>query len=308
MSHTHSHFRPGEGAPLSVGRAFTIGILLNLAFVAVETAAGLWSGSMGLLSDAGHNLSDVAGLAIALGAYRLGKVSPSHRYTYGLRKSSVVASLLNAVILLVAVGAIVVESLRKLADPQPVGGAVIVWVAGAGVAVNLATALLFLRGRKDDLNVKGAFLHMAADALVSVGVMVSGAVVLWTGWYPVDAIVGLAVAAVILVSTWGLLRASVRLTLDGVPVGIDYGRVVEAIRSTEGVADVHHLHLWAISTTENALTAHLVVRAGYDALAVREAVRGRLCGAGIRHATLETEAVGYSCREAGGDCECNPKI
>ena len=201
--HSHEHVRRLS----SLNRAFIAGILLNSVFVAAEFTAGILSNSMGLLSDAGHNLSDVASLLLALLAFRLAQVRPTSRYTYGYRRSTILVSLLNAVILLVAVGAIVVESVRKLLHPEPVGGEVVLWVAGIGVVVNFATALFFLRDKDRDLNVRGAYLHMAADALVSVGVMVSGAVMMATGWYLIDPLVGLLVAAVIVWSTWGLLRA-----------------------------------------------------------------------------------------------------
>lgn len=295
---THSHHGHDRGRRLaSLNRAFVAGIVLNTLFVAAEFTAGLLSDSMGLLSDAGHNLSDVAGLLLALLAFRLAQVRPSHRYTYGYRRSTILVSLLNAVILLVAVGAIVVESLRKLVHPEPVAGATVLWVAGIGVIVNVATALLFLRDKERDLNVKGAYLHMAADALVSVGVMISGAVLMATGWYAIDPIVGLLVAGVIVWSTWGLLRDSVRLSLDGVPAGIDYDEVFRAVTSQEGVDGVHHLHVWALSTTENALTAHIAVRDLQRMPQLKRALRERLRTLGIGHATFEFECEGQPCGE-----------
>lgn len=303
MAHTqHEHSHGHVGHLTSLNRAFVAGIALNLAFVIVEFTAGFLSNSMGLLSDAGHNLSDVASLLLAMLAFRLAQVRPTNRYTYGYRRSTILVSLLNAVILLVAVGAIVVESLRKLFYPQPVGGETVMWVAGIGVVVNFVTALMFMRDKERDLNVKGAFLHMAADALVSVGVMVSGGVMMATGWYLIDPLVGLLVAAVIVYSTWGLLRDSLRLSLDGVPAGIDYDVVHDAVASQPGVAEIHHLHVWALSTTENALTAHIEVRDLQQMPQIKAALRARLHELGIDHATFEFEEVGQPCCD---DADCN---
>lgn len=307
---THPHHGHGHdhGRRLtSLNRAFVAGIVLNTLFVAAEFTAGLLSDSMGLLSDAGHNLSDVVSLLLALLAFRLAQVPPSHRYTYGYRRSTILVSLLNAVILLVAVGAIVVESVRKLMHPEPVAGGTVLWVAGIGVVINFATALLFLRDKERDLNVKGAYLHMAADALVSVGVMISGAVMMATGWYAIDPLVGLLVAAVIVGSTWRLLRDSLRLSLDGVPAGVDYDEVWRAVASQEGVSGVHHLHVWALSTTENALTAHIAVRDLQRMPQVKRALRERLRELGIGHATLEFECEDQPCGEPAGcrtECGC----
>lgn len=307
---THPHHGHGHdhGRRLtSLNRAFVAAIVLNTLFVAAEFTAGLLSDSMGLLSDAGHNLSDVVSLLLALLAFRLAQVPPSHRYTYGYRRSTILVSLLNAVILLVAVGAIVVESVRKLMYPEPVAGGTVLWVAGIGVVINFATALLFLRDKERDLNVKGAYLHMAADALVSVGVMISGAVMMATGWYAIDPLVGLLVAAVIVGSTWRLLHDSLRLSLDGVPAGIDYDEVFRTVASQEGVSGVHHLHVWALSTTENALTAHIAVRDLQRMPQVKRALRERLRELGIGHATLEFECEGQPCGEPAGcrtECGC----
>jgi cation diffusion facilitator family transporter len=260
MSHEHSHQHSHTINAESLNKAFIIGIVLNLAFVVIEFAAGFWFNSLALLSDAGHNLSDVVSLVLALLAFRLAKIKANEHYTYGYKKSTILVSLLNAVILLVAVGAIVIESIHKLSNPAVVPGGAIAWVAGVGVLINAFTAFLFMKDKEKDLNVKGAYLHMAADALVSVGVLVAGIVISRTGWYIIDPIIGLIVAVVILISTWDLLHDSLRLTLDGVPASIDSQKVVEAIRVLPGVDDVHHIHIWAISTTENALTAHIVLK------------------------------------------------
>ena len=273
MSHEHSHQHSHAINAESLNKAFIIGIVLNLAFVVIEFAAGFWFDSLALLSDAGHNLSDVVSLVLALLAFRLAKVKANERYTYGYKKSTILVSLLNAVILLVAVGAIVIESIHKLNNPAVVPGGAIAWVAGAGVLINAFTAFLFMKDKEKDLNVKGAYLHMAADALVSVGVLVAGIVISRTGWYIIDPIIGLIVAVVILISTWNLLHDSLRLTLDG----------------------VHHIHIWAISTTENALTAHIVLKQPESMQEVKHLIRHRLEDFGIGHATLEFEVPGEHC-------------
>lgn len=290
-SHQHSHAINAE----SLNKAFIIGIVLNLAFVVIEFAAGFWFDSLALLSDAGHNLSDVVSLVLALLAFRLAKVKANERYTYGYKKSTILVSLLNAVILLVAVGAIVIESIHKLSNPAVVPGGAIAWVAGVGVLINAFTAFLFMKDKEKDLNVKGAYLHMAADALVSVGVLVAGIVISRTGWYIIDPIIGLIVAVVILISTWNLLHDSLRLTLDGVPTSIDSQKVVKAIRALPGVDDVHHIHIWAISTTENALTAHIFLKQPEGMQEVKHLIRHRLEDFGIGHATLEFEVPGEHC-------------
>ena len=295
MSHEHSHQHSHAINAESLNKAFIIGIVLNLAFVVIEFAAGFWFDSLALLSDAGHNLSDVVSLVLALLAFRLAKVKANERYTYGYKKSTILVSLLNAVILLVAVGAIVIESIHKLNNPAVVPGGAIAWVAGVGVLINAFTAFLFMKDKEKDLNVKGAYLHMAADALVSVGVLVAGIVISRTGWYIIDPIIGLIVAVVILISTWNLLHDSLRLTLDGVPTSIDSQKVVKAIRALPGVDDVHHIHIWAISTTENALTAHIVLKQPEGMQEVKHLIRHRLEDFGIDHATLEFEVPGEHC-------------
>jgi cobalt-zinc-cadmium efflux system protein len=260
MAHAHSHSGPGHShAPADFGRAFALGVVLNLGFVGVEAAWGVISGSLALLADAGHNLSDVLGLLLAWGAVVLSRRRPTPRRTYGLRRSSTLAALANAVLLLVAVGAISWEAVGRLRDPSPVAGGTVIWVAAVGVAINTGTALLFLRGRKGDLNVRGAFLHMVADAAVSLGVVLAGAAVLMTGWPWIDPLVSLMVAGVILIGTWGLLRDSVNLALDAVPEGINGAAVRQYLEDLPGVVEVHDLHIWGMSTTEAALTAHLVM-------------------------------------------------
>ena len=292
MTHEHHHH---ERTVTSLNKAFILGIALNVAFVVVEFAVGLSYGSMGLLSDAGHNLSDVASLLLAMLAFRLAQAQATPRYTYGYKKSTVLISLLNSVILLIAVGVIVAESIGRMLHPAPVEGGAIAWTAGVGVAINGFTAWLFLKDKDRDLNVKGAYLHMAADALVSVGVLVSGLVISWTGWTVVDPIVGLVVAAVIVASVWSLTRDSLRLSLDGVPGGIDVAEIERTMTAVPGVRAVHHIHVWAISTTENALTAHVVLDSLSRMEGVKHALKELLEHAGIPHATLEFESATEQC-------------
>lgn len=294
MAHEHHHH---DHAVTSLNKAFLLGIALNAAFVAVEFAVGLYYGSMGLLSDAGHNLSDVASLLLAMLAFRLAQAHATPRYTYGYKKSTVLISLLNSVILLIAVGVIVAESIGRMLHPAPVEGGAIAWTAGIGVAINGFTAWLFLKDKDRDLNVKGAYLHMAADALVSVGVLVSGLVISWTGWVIVDPIVGLVVAAVIVASVWSLTRDSLRLSLDGVPEGIRIDEVERAMVAVAGVEAVHHIHVWAISTTENALTAHVVLADLLHMETVKQQLKARLEESGIHHATLEFESQAERCTD-----------
>jgi cobalt-zinc-cadmium efflux system protein len=252
---SHSHYQQ-----VDFGRAFAIGILLNTIFIGTEVAFGLLSDSLTLLADAGHNLSDVMGLLIAWGATNLERRSPTKRFTYGLRRTSVLAALANAILLLVSVGAIAWEAIRRLHQPAPVAGLTMVWVAAVGVVVNGLTAWLFVGGRKGDLNIRGAFLHMTADAAVSAGVVVAGFVILYSGWVLIDPISSLVIVAVILVGTWGLLRDSLNLVLDAVPRGIDPLAVQNFLEQLPGVAAIHHLHVWGLSTTETACTAHVVKR------------------------------------------------
>lgn len=263
---------------------------LNLGFVALEAGCGIYAQSLALLADAGHNLSDVLGLALAWGAMALARRQPSQRRTYGMRRSTIIAALANAVLLLVVVGAISWEALRRFAEPEPPREAFIIWVAAAGFAVNSTTALLFFRGRQQDVNIRGAFLHMAADAVVSLGV-VAGGIVMWlTHWPWLDPLIGLAIALVILISTWGLLKESLDLALDAVPRGIEPRQVEDYLAALPGVNEVHDLHIWGLSTTEAALTAHLVMPAspGDDEFLLRVA-RDLHDRFGIEHATLQVE-------------------
>ncbi len=262
MLHQHDHVHdhgPGPG----YGLAFALGLLLNLAFVAVETTYGVIANSVALLADAGHNLSDVLALAVAWSASVLVRRRPSHRFTYGLRSSSILAALFNAIVLLIAVGAIIVEALNHLAAPEPVAGVTVIVVAGIGVVINAATALLLWGGRHGELNSRAAFLHMAADTAVSLGVVLAGALILVTHWLWLDAATSLVVALVIVAGAWRLLRDAVNMALDAVPAGIDPVAVRTHLQALTGVVEVHDLHIWPMSTTETALTCHLVMPAGH---------------------------------------------
>ena len=274
-------------------------ILLNLLFVGVEAGVGLWQNSLSLLSDAGHNLSDVFSLVLVVVGLHLVQVHSNEHYTYGYKKSTILISLANAILLLVAVGVIVAESVHKLREPATIDGAVISWTAGVGIIINGLTTILLMRGQKGDINIRGAFLHMAADTLVSIGVVISGIVITHTGWFIIDPIISLVIAVVILISTWELLRDSMRLALDGVPEGIEVDEVMHLMRDNDHVTDVHHLHVWAMSTTENALTAHVVVDDEREASSVRKAIKEALREEGITHATIEIEGDNDCC-----DKEC----
>jgi cobalt-zinc-cadmium efflux system protein len=292
--HGHSH-----GAPQ--GRAFAIGTALNLAFVAVEFGYGFASRSMSLVADAAHNLGDVLGLVLAWGAMLLARRKPSARRTYGLRSSTILAALANAMLLLTAVGAVAWEAVERLRAPGPVEGKTVMGVAAVGVVVNAASAALFLRGSKDDANVRGAFLHLAADAAVSAGVVVAGFVIMATGWAWIDPAVSLAVSAVILAGTWSLLRDAVNLALQAVPDHIDPDEVRRYLAGLPGVDEVHDLHIWAMSTTEVALTAHLVMPgASYHATFLREVGEVLHKKFRIEHTTLQVEPPGAPdmCRQA----------
>ena len=296
MAHHHHHTAPTQ----SLNGIFIFSIVLNVLFVLIEAGVGLWQDSLSLLSDAGHNLSDVFSLVLVLIAFRLAKVHSNERYTYGYRKSTVLISLLNAVILLVAVGAIVIESIHKFNEPAEVNGIAVSWTAGVGILINGLTAFLLMHGQKNDLNVRGAFLHMVADTLVSVGVVISGIIIYYTGWNMVDPIVSLIIAAVILISTWELLSDSLRLVVDGIPDGVVKKEIEQELLENEHVSEVHHVHIWAISTTETALTAHVVVDDLANWPQISHQLKHELSEHGIAHATLEPETAGTPC----ADHEC----
>ena len=300
--HHHGHSHGHAHVPFRIGRAFLVGIALNAAFVVAEVAFGLAGHSVALLADAGHNLSDVLGLVVAGGAHVLTRRAPTGRYTYGFGSSSILAALFNAVFLLVVIGGLSWEAITRFAHPEPVAAWTVMGVAAVGIAVNGTCAWLFAAGQKGDLNLRGAFAHMVADAVVSAGVVGAGLVILLTGWLWVDPAVSLAVNAVIVYGTWSLLRDSARLAMGGVPPGIEPGAVRRYLAERPGVSALHDLHIWPISTTDTALTAHLVMPGGHPGDAALMA-----CCAGLRerfgigHATLQIEV------DAGTVCALAPE-
>jgi cobalt-zinc-cadmium efflux system protein len=285
-SHTHhSH----DHAPLNYGRAFAIGIAVNLAYLGGEAVAGIVSGSLALLADAGHNLGDVLSLSLSWGAAVLSRRQPSGRFTYGLRSTSILAALANAIILLIVTGGIAWEAIRRLGHPVPVTSSIVIAVAAIGICVNGGTALLFASG-KSDLNVKSAFLHLAADAVVTAGVVVTGVVIWLTNWEWLDPAVSIVVSAVIVFGTWGLLKSAIGLALDAVPEGVDAAAVRSHLLGLPGVTGLHDLHIWGMSTTETALTCHLVMPSGHPGDAVLTGVAQQLHHRfGIQHATIQIE-------------------
>ena len=289
-AHHHSSHAGHSHTPASFGLAFAIGTTLNFGFVIAEVIYGIASGSVALLADAGHNFGDVLGLLIAWGATMLAKRKPGGRYTYGLRSSSILAAFLNALLLLVATTIIAVEAVARFGHPQTVHGTTVMAVAGVGILVNGITALLFMRGRKGDLNVKAAFMHMAADAGLAAGVVVAGFLILKTGLSWIDPVVSLVIVVVIVVGTWGLMRESVNMSLHAVPAGFDQDEIGAYLRGCDQVEAIHDLHIWPLSTTETALTVHLLVPTGYPGdgftAAIAMALRQKF---GIAHATIQIE-------------------
>lgn len=298
--HEHSHGGHHHHAPADFGRAFAIGIALNTGFVVVEAVAGFLYGSMALVADAGHNLSDVLALALAWIAAIAARRPPSGRFTYGYKSSTILAALANALLLAIAIGAILFETFHRLTTPQAPQGTAMMLVAGIGIAINTLTAMLFMRGQ-EDLNIRGAYLHMAADAAVSLGVVLAGAAILLTGLVWIDAAVSLAIVAVIGAGTWGLARDSVAMGLLAAPANIDLGEVRRHLAGLDGVAAVHDLHVWPMSTTETALTAHLVMpqRPASDTFLhdVAASLRARF---GVNHATIQIEIGETACEPSCG--------
>lgn len=293
MGHHHDH------APANYRRAFALGMVLNVGYILIEVGFGLASNSLALLADAGHNLSDVLGLGLAWAAHHLSQIKPSQRRTYGWRSSTILAALFNSLILLIAVGGIVWEALRRFGQPASISAGAIIWVAALGVAVNTLTAVLFYRGRKRDLNIEGAFLHMAADAAVSLGVVLAGVGIHVTGWAWIDPLTSLIVALVIFLATWQLLAESANLVLHAVPQGIRLDEVRRLLRELPGVESLHDLHVWAMSTTETALTAHLVKpAAGDDDALLMQAAERLYAEFGIEHVTLQIERSPLRCPQA----------
>ncbi|AYA38194.1 cation transporter [Hymenobacter oligotrophus] len=296
MAHHHSHgpadhhgHHHHHHAPAHFGKAFGWGIGLNLLFVAAEAAGGWWANSSALLSDAGHNLSDVLSMALAWGATRLGKQPTTERYTYGLKSASIQAALLNAALLYVALSAILWDTINHLRHPEPVNAPVVMLLAGVGIVINGFTAWLFSRGHQGDANIRGAYLHMLTDALVSLGVVVGGALVYFTGWLWLDPAISFIILGVVAVSSWGLLRETVQLSLQGVPHGIDPMAVRRFLLAQPGVTDVHDLHIWPLSTSDTALTAHLVRPSGTDSQFLHELQHQLQDEFNIGHITVQIE-------------------
>ena len=300
MEHNHQH----TPVITNLNRAFIIGITINLLYVVIEFVAGLYLDSLALITDAGHNLTDVASLAMAMLAFRLAKVKSNEKFTYGYRKSTILVSLINSVVLFVAIGGILWESISRLHNPVVVQGAPIAMVAGIGILINAISAVLFFKEKESDLNIKGAYLHLMADAAVSLGVVVSGLLIFFFQLYWLDLVVSFAIVAVIFHSTWNLFKDSLTLTLDGVPQGIKFDEVVTEIKQVEGVIDVHHLHVWAISSSQNAMTAHIIVACDTDMETqnrIKNKIKHELEHVNIQHATLEFETENDNCQR-GSEC------
>jgi len=286
-SHAHGHHHH-HGDPNTMGRAFAIAIVLNTAFVGIEFFYGFLANSTALMADAGHNLSDVLGLMLAWGAAILAKRAPNHKYTYGLRSTSMLAALFNAMLLMAACGGIAFEAVQQLLHPEPVGGLTVSVVAGVGILINGFSAWLFMSGSKDDINIRGAYLHMAADAAISLGVLIAGVIVRYSGWNWLDPLVSMVIVAFIAVSTWSLLTQSLRMMLAAVPDNVDRAGIEQFLRRQPGVSEVCDLHIWAMSTTENALTAQLVTPSGYPGDAAIDAITKELREEfSIQHSTLQ---------------------
>ncbi len=300
MLHDHHSHHDHSIKPIDVNKAFIVGIILNLLFVVIEVVVGLYIHSLSLLSDAGHNFADVATLALSLLAFRLLKVRSNKHYTYGYRKTSILVALFNGMVLLASIGAIIYEAIHRFLNPEPMPGRTIALVAGVGVIINLVTALMFLRGKDKDLNQKSAYLHLISDAAVSLAIVIGGITIFYTNLFWIDSFLSILVVVVILFSTWKLLKDSLRLSLDGVPEGIHLDDIKIAAMKVTGVKNIHHIHIWAISTTENALTAHLVVEKNISIEAeqkIKHQLRHELEHMNIHHITLETEWENEECAE-----------
>jgi cobalt-zinc-cadmium efflux system protein len=307
MSAGHDHSHHGHHHDHTpkldhLNTAFIVGILLNSAFVIIEVIAGLAIHSLSLLTDAGHNLSDVAGLALALLAFKLTKVNATSKYTYGYKRSTIIVSFFNALVLFLAVGFIGYEAVIRFMHPAAVEGGTMAWVAFIGIGINAFTAWLFVKDKDTDLNVKGAYLHMAVDAIVSFGVVISGLIIYFTHLYWIDSAVSLIIAIVILKGTWSLLKDSLRLEMDGVPKEMNLDKIKTELLKGKGVIDVHHMHVWALSTTENALTAHVVIDPEFlpSFNSIKNDLRHRLAHLDIIHSTFEPEFFDEDCKRQ--DC------
>ncbi len=299
MGHNHEHGHDHSHLDVhNMRKAFIWGIALNAVFVIAEAIVGYLSGSLAILADAGHNLADTASLVIALLAFRLALAKPTQKYTYGYKKATILAAFANAIILLITIAVIVYEAIERFSSPVEINGKVVMITAGIGILINGFTAMLFFSNKEKDLNVKGAYLHLAADALVSLGVVISGAIIIMFGFHWIDSMVSLIVAGVIFAGTWSLLKQTLRISLDGVPHNINSEKIAKEIESVDGVKSVHHLHIWALSTMQNALTAHIVLKEEVqlsNIQKIKAEIRHRAEHLGIQHCTLETESAGDKC-------------
>lgn len=296
----HHHHHHHESLPMtSLNRAFVIGIIINLLYVVIELGAGFMYNSLSLISDAGHNLSDVAALGLSLLAFRLVKVKATDKFTYGFRKSTILVSLINSVVLFIVIGGIISESIARLHHPVVVQGEPVSIVAGIGIIINAVSAMLFFRNKEHDLNVKGAYLHLMSDAAVSLGVVISGVLMAVFHIYWLDMVMSLLIVVVIFYSTWKLFRDSLSLTLDGVPNGVNMENVVDTMKSIDGVTNVHHVHVWAMSTTQNALTAHVVIQCTTlgQQTELKHIIKEKLAALNVHHATLEFETEEEECKD-----------
>ena len=297
MAHDHSHHH--DITPANMSSAFIIGIVLNFAFVIIEVMAGFYNHSLSLLSDAGHNLADVGALGLSLFAFKMLKIKSTDRFTYGYKKTSILVALFNAVVLLISIGIIAYEGVRRIFHPQQVAGINISIIAGIGIVINFVSARLFFKEKESDLNVKSAYLHLMSDALVSLGIVVGGILIFYFKWFWLDPVISIAIAIVILISTWQLLKHSLRLSLDGVPENISIPDIRSIAVKIKGVTDLHHIHVWAMSTTENALTAHLVFASNItqqQQQEIKHILKHELEHKNIHHITLETESENELCK------------
>lgn len=300
-SHDHGHDHSHQVTLTHVNTAFIFGISLNFLFVIAEVITGLVIHSVSLLSDAGHNLADVAGLGLSLLAFRLLKVKPTDKYTYGYRKTSVLVALFNAIVLLISIGAIAYAAIERFVHPEPLPGMTIAIVAGAGIFVNAISAFLFMKDKEKDINVKSAYLHLMFDALVSFGIVVGGVLMYFTHWYWLDSVLSIIIVLVLISGTWRLLKESYRLAVDGVPENINLEELKEMALKIPGVKDLHHIHVWAISTTQNALTAHLVLEDIVDVsleIKIKHQLKHGFQHSNVHHSTLETERESEECHAA----------
>lgn len=300
--HDHSHGHHHHPVPTNINKAFIVGIILNFAFVVGEVVVGLYINSLSLLSDAGHNLADVGALSLSLISIRLQKVTPNNQYTYGLQKTSILTALFNAIVLIVSVGVIVFQAVGRFFHPVPIRGDIMLLVALLGIVINVTTGLMFLRDKDKDLNIKSAYMHLLSDAVVSFGIVITGGIIYYTGWSWLDPAISIILAVVILMGTWNILQESLRMSVDGVPMTLDIDKIRKAIEAVAGVISIHHLHVWAMSTTQNAMTAHVLVTDGtsLDELnTIKKNLKHALVHENIQHSTLEFETNQWRCDDEG---------